>query len=138
LWQSLEAAAGRRLASSARAVSSLATNASLLLRREGGRHHVVLEDGPLVSRHRPSVDALFYSVATACGPAAVGVIMTGMGADGADGLLAMRSAGAKTLAQEAKSCIVFGMPKEAIARGALEEIVPLSDLAEAILRKSYQ
>lgn len=108
-------------------------NRHLLLRKAGPHYAIALEDGPLVLRHRPSVDVLFNSVASVAGPDAVGVIMTGMGSDGADGLSAMRAAGATTLAQDEGSCVVFGMPKEAIARGAVEQIVPLEGLAEAIL-----
>jgi len=100
------------------------------------RHHdgyrASLADGPLVSRHRPSVDVLFRSVATAAGHNALGVLLTGMGADGADGLMAMRLAGAPTIAQDEESSVVFGMPKEAIRRGAVETVLPLSAMAEAI------
>ncbi len=88
--------------------------------------------GPLVSRHRPSVDVLFRSVAELAGPHAVGVLLTGMGDDGAEGLLAMRRAGAVTLAQDEASSVVFGMPKEAIRRGATERVLPLPAIAEAI------
>ncbi|HEX3108357.1 MAG TPA: chemotaxis response regulator protein-glutamate methylesterase [Thermoanaerobaculia bacterium] len=91
-----------------------------------------LADGPLVSRHRPSVDVLFRSVATAAQHNALGILLTGMGADGADGLMAMRLAGAPTIAQDEESCVVFGMPKEAIRRGAAESVLPLSAMAEAI------
>jgi two-component system chemotaxis response regulator CheB len=108
----------------------------LLVRREGLRYVVAVEEGPLVSRHRPSVDVLFGSVARAAGPDAVGVIMTGMGADGADGLAAMRAVGAATLAQDEASSVVFGMAKEAIVRGAVEEVVPLDDLAGAAMRRA--
>ncbi len=89
--------------------------------------------GPLVCRHRPSVEVLFQSVAKAAGPAAVGVILTGMGADGADGMLVMRQAGAATIAQDQRSCVVFGMPKEAIARGAVERIVGLGNIPSVIM-----
>ena len=92
-------------------------------------------DGPLVSRHRPSVDVLFRSVAQAVGPNAVGVIMTGMGSDGADGLLEMKQAGALTIAQDEASCVVFGMPKEAIDRGAVEKVVALGQIPNFILRR---
>jgi two-component system chemotaxis response regulator CheB len=102
--------------------------------RSGAHYAVEVTDGPLVSRHRPSVDVLFRSVAQAAGPNAIGVIMTGMGADGADGLLEMRSAGAVTLAQDEATCVVFGMPKEAIVRGAVEEVVSLSRIPAAVLR----
>jgi two-component system chemotaxis response regulator CheB len=97
-----------------------------------------LADGPLVSRHRPSVDVLFRSVATAAQHNAVGILLTGMGADGADGLMAMRLAGAPTIAQDEESCVVFGMPKEAIRRGAAESVLPLSAMAEAIQRSRYE
>ena len=107
-------------------------NRHLLLQRSGARYHVAIKDGPLVSRHRPSVDVLFRSAAQYAGANAVGVIMTGMGDDGARGLLEMRQAGAHTLAQNEESCIVFGMPKEAIALGAAAKVVPLSAIAGEI------
>ncbi|MFZ0296506.1 MAG: chemotaxis response regulator protein-glutamate methylesterase [Candidatus Sulfotelmatobacter sp.] len=88
-------------------------------------------DGPLVSRHRPSVDVLFRSVAIAAGSKAIGIIMTGMGDDGAAGLGEMKEAGAATIAQDESSCIVFGMPKEAIARGAVDVVMPLEQIASA-------
>ena len=106
----------------------------LLLRWGGAGYVVDVIEGPLVSRHRPSVDVLFRSAAQSAGANAVGVIMTGMGSDGAEGLLEMRRAGAMTVAQDEASCVVFGMPKEAIARGAAEEIVPLSRIPAALLR----
>ncbi len=109
-------------------------NHHLLLQRSGARYHVAVKDGPLVSRHRPSVDVLFRSAAHWAGVNAVGIIMTGMGDDGAKGLLEMRQAGAATLAQDEESCVVFGMPKEAIALGAAEKIVTLSDIPAQILR----
>jgi two-component system chemotaxis response regulator CheB len=108
----------------------------LRVHRGGGGYVVELNREPLVSRHRPSVDVLFRSVAAAAGARAVGVIMTGMGADGASGLLEMKRAGAATIAQDEASSVVFGMPKEAIARGAVDEVVPLSRIREAILRRS--
>jgi two-component system chemotaxis response regulator CheB len=86
-----------------------------------------------VNRHRPSVDVLFNAAAAALGQNAVGVIMTGMGNDGARGLLAMRQAGARTLAQDADTCVVFGMPREAIALGAAEHVVPLGRIADTML-----
>ena len=107
----------------------------LRVKRSGGRFLVELDREPLVSRHRPSVDVLFRSVAAAAGARAVGVIMTGMGADGAEGLLEMKRAGASTIAQDEASCIVFGMPREAIALGAADEVVPLYRMREAILRR---
>jgi two-component system chemotaxis response regulator CheB len=111
-------------------------NRHLLLKRTGGHYAVEVADGPLVSRHRPSVDVLFRSVAVAAGCNAVGVILTGMGDDGAAGLLEMRKAGAATLAQDEESCVVFGMPKEAIERGAVEEIAGLPEMASSLLRKA--
>jgi two-component system, chemotaxis family, protein-glutamate methylesterase/glutaminase len=108
-------------------------NRHLILRRHPTGHVVHLSDGPLVSRHRPSVDVLFRSVAQAAGAQAVGVILTGMGDDGADGLLEMRNAGALTLAQEERSCVVYGMPREAVARGAVESSLSLRRLSEAII-----
>ena len=109
-------------------------NRHLLLQRSGARYHVAVKDGPLVSRHRPSVDVLFRSAAQYAASNAVGIIMTGMGDDGAKGLLEMKNAGAHTIAQDEESCVVFGMPKEAIALGAAEKIVPLDRLAAEILR----
>jgi len=103
------------------------------LRRSGAHYTVEVSDGPLVSRHRPSVDVLFQSVARAAGPNAIGVILTGMGDDGADGLLDMHRAGAVTIAQDEASCVVFGMPKEAIARGAVEDVLALQRIPEALL-----
>jgi two-component system, chemotaxis family, protein-glutamate methylesterase/glutaminase len=105
----------------------------LEVHRETGGLTVEVTRGPLVSRHRPSADVLFRSVARAAGPESLGVIMTGMGDDGAGGLLAMRSAGAATLGQDEASCVVFGMPREAAARGAVDELVPLAGLSEKIL-----
>jgi len=111
-------------------------NHHLLVQRNSSGYLVRSTDGPLVSRHRPSVDVLFRSVAKAVGPDAVGVIMTGMGSDGAQGLLEMRNCGAQTIAQDESSCIVFGMPKEAITRGAVVEVVPLARIAETALAMS--
>jgi two-component system chemotaxis response regulator CheB len=113
-------------------------NRHLRLVRSGGHYAVEVADGPLVSRHRPSVDELFRSVAAAAGANAVGAILTGMGDDGAAGLLAMKEAGARTLAQDEESCVVFGMPKEAIERGAVDEIVGLDLMAAAVLRKAAE
>ncbi len=106
----------------------------MLLKRSGAQYHVEVVDGPLVNRHRPSVDVLFRSVARSAGANALGVIMTGMGDDGAAGLLEMRQQGARTLAQDEESCVVFGMPKEAIKRGAAERVVPLAAVAGEIQR----
>ncbi len=112
-------------------------NRHTLVRRSGAQYVVEVIDGPLVSRHRPSVDVLFRSVAQAAGPNAIGVIMTGMGDDGAEGLLEMKHAGAVTIAQDEASCVVFGMPKEAIDRGAVDEVLPLSRIPEVILRRAH-
>ncbi len=105
----------------------------MLLRRNGAQYFVDVVDGPLVNRHRPSVDVLFRSVAKGAGANALGVIMTGMGDDGAAGLLEMRKAGAHTLAQDEDSCVVYGMPKEAVKRGAVEKTVPLSAIGREIM-----
>jgi two-component system chemotaxis response regulator CheB len=109
-------------------------NHHLLVQRSGTGYIAQVREGPLVSRHRPSVDVLFRSVAKSVGSHAVGVIMTGMGSDGAQGLLEMRNCGALTLAQDEASCVVFGMPKEAIARNAVVTVVPLRRLAETTLK----
>ena len=106
----------------------------MLLMRSGAQYHVEIKDGPPVSRHRPSVDVLFRSAAKCAGPNALGIIMTGMGDDGARGLKEMREAGARTVAQDEASCVVFGMPKEAIRLDAAERISPLDELAQIILR----
>ncbi len=102
--------------------------------RDGRGHAVRLIDGPLVSRHRPSVDVLFRSVAQSVGRYALGVIMTGMGTDGVQGLLEMRQAGAVTIAQDEASCVVFGMPKEAIAQQAVGHVVPLRRIPVFLLK----
>ena len=112
-------------------------NKHIEVKRAGATYVVEVSDGPLVSRHRPSVDVLFRSVAKAAGPMAIGVILTGMGKDGADGLLQMRQAGALTIAQDEATSAVFGMPKESIARGAVSEVVPLPDITDAILRSAH-
>ena len=111
-------------------------NRHLRLLRSGAHYTVEVADGPLVCRHRPSVDVLFRSVAQAAGPNAVGVILTGMGNDGAQGLLEMRRCGAATLAQDEATCVVFGMPKEAIAAGAADEVLPLPRIATAMLERA--
>lgn len=105
----------------------------MLLQRSGLRYHIAIKDGPPVSRHRPSVDVLFRSAAQYAGPNALGVIMTGMGDDGARGLLEMRKLGASTRAQDEESCVVFGMPKEAIACGAAEKVVSLHQIPREIM-----
>jgi two-component system chemotaxis response regulator CheB len=109
--------------------------AHMLLRRNGAQYFVEVMDGPLVNRHRPSVDVLFRSVAKCAGANALGIIMTGMGDDGAAGLLEMRNAGAHTLAQDEESCVVYGMPKEAVKRGAVERTVALEAIAREILQQ---
>jgi len=111
-------------------------NHHLLLKRSGARYFVEIKDGPLVCRHRPSVDVLFRSAARYAGPNAVGVIMTGMGDDGARGMLEMKQAGAATVAQDEATCIVYGMPKEAVKLGAAAKILPLEAIAGAILTLS--
>ncbi len=108
-------------------------NHHLLLKRSGARYYVDIKDGPLVCRHRPSVDVLFRSAARYAGQNAVGVILTGMGDDGARGMLEMKQAGAITIAQDEATCVVFGMPNEAIKRGAVDEVLPLEAVAGAIL-----
>jgi two-component system chemotaxis response regulator CheB len=109
-------------------------NQHLLLKRSGARYYVELNDGPPVNRHRPSVDVLFRSTARFAGKNAIGIIMTGMGNDGAQGLLEMKEAGAHTIAQDEKSCVVFGMPKEAIKLEAADKILPLEQIAGNMLR----
>lgn len=105
----------------------------MLLERHGARYQVAIKDGPPVSRHRPSVDVLFRSAARAAGRNAMGVIMTGMGDDGARGLLEMKEAGATTLAQDEATSVVFGMPREAIARGAAQKVTALEHIAREIM-----
>jgi two-component system chemotaxis response regulator CheB len=109
-------------------------NYHMLLRRSGAVYFVEVKSGPLVTRHRPSVDVLFKSVARFAGRNAVGVLMTGMGADGAEGLLEMKRQGAKTIAQDESSCVVFGMPKEAIERGAADHVVSLGNIPAKMLQ----
>jgi two-component system chemotaxis response regulator CheB len=108
-------------------------NRHTVLERSGARYHVSVKDGPLVSRHRPSVDVLFRSAAASAGANAIGVIMTGMGDDGAHGMQEMKQAGAFTIAQDEATSIVFGMPKEAIARGCVDRVLPLQSIAAGIL-----
>jgi two-component system chemotaxis response regulator CheB len=109
-------------------------NCHMLLKRSGARYYVEIKDGPLVSRHRPSVDVLFRSTARYAGANAVGVIMTGMGDDGAQGLLEMKTTGGHTIAQDEASCVVFGMPAEAIKRGAATKVLSLERIAGEVLR----
>ena len=110
-------------------------NYHTLLKRSGARYYVEVREGPLVCRHRPSVDVLFRSTARYAGRNAVGVIMTGMGDDGARGMLEMKEAGAYTFAQNEDTCVVFGMPQEAIKRGAVDSVLPLEAIADAVLRR---
>jgi two-component system, chemotaxis family, protein-glutamate methylesterase/glutaminase len=109
-------------------------NRHLLLKCSGARYYVEIKDGPLVSRHRPSVDVLFRSAARYAGKNAIAVIMTGMGDDGAKGMKELKDAGAVTLAQDEESCVVFGMPKEAIRLGGIDQVVSLGQLPTAVLR----
>jgi two-component system chemotaxis response regulator CheB len=105
----------------------------MVLRKRGALYHVDLQDGPLVFHQRPSVEVLFQSVARSAGNNAIGVILTGMGRDGANGLLEMRNAGAYTIAQDEKSCVVFGMPREAIQLGAAAKVAPLGQIPQIIV-----
>jgi two-component system chemotaxis response regulator CheB len=107
----------------------------MMLKRSGAIYHVEIVDGPLVNRHRPSVDVLFRSVARYAGKNVIGAILTGMGDDGAKGMLEMKEAGAHTIAQDEASCVVFGMPKEAIKLGGADKILPLTEISKYILTK---
>ncbi len=109
-------------------------NFHMILRRSGSRYYVEVKDGPMVHHQRPAVDVLFKSTAQYAGPNSIGAILTGMGSDGAQGLLEMKQAGAKTIAQDEKSCVVFGMPKEAIKLGAADKVVPLAQVVEEIVK----
>lgn len=111
-------------------------NYHTLLKRSGARYYVEVIQGELVNRHRPSVDVLFRSSAKYAGANAIGVIMTGMGDDGAKGLLEMKQAGAYTIAQDEKTCVVFGMPDKAIKLGATHEILPLDQIAHTVIQKA--
>ncbi len=113
-------------------------NRHTLLKRSGARYYVEVKDGPLVCRHRPSVDVLFRSAAHYAGKNALAIIMTGMGDDGARGLLEMREAGARTIAQDERTCVVFGMPQVAIKLGAAARVLPLQNLADAVVNFSDQ
>lgn len=108
-------------------------NFHMLLKRSGARYHVVVKTGPMVHHQRPAVDVLFRSVAQYAGANALGIVLTGMGSDGAEGLALMKQAGARTIAQDEQSCVVFGMPKEAIKTGAVDKVVPLSRIAQTAL-----
>ncbi len=111
-------------------------NRHALLKRSGARYFVELRDGPLVCRHRPSVDVLFRSAARYGGQNVLGVIMTGMGDDGAQGMLEMRNAGAYTIAQDEATCVVFGMPAEAIKLAAVAQVLPLGKIAPEVVRRT--
>ena len=108
-------------------------NFHMLLKRSGARYYVEVKDGPMVHHQRPAVDVLFKSVAKTAGANAIGVILTGMGADGAEGIKIMKQAGAKPLAQDEASCVVFGMPKEAIKTGCVDKVVSLRNMPQNIL-----
>lgn len=110
-------------------------NYHMLLKRSGARYFVEVKEGPLVSRHRPSVDVLFRSAARYAGKNAVGVIMTGMGDDGAKGMREMKDAGAYTIAQDEATSVVFGMPKEAIKFGGVEKVLPLETISNEVMRR---
>ncbi|MBN9422715.1 MAG: chemotaxis response regulator protein-glutamate methylesterase [Candidatus Accumulibacter sp.] len=110
----------------------------MMLKRNGAQYVVEVVDGPLINRHKPSVDVLFRSVAKFAGANALGIIMTGMGDDGARGLKEMRDTGARTIAQDEASCVVFGMPKEAIKLGAAEQTLPLDQIPGAIIAHGRQ
>ncbi len=107
----------------------------LLLAKDGANYRLALSDAPPVNRHRPSVDVLFHSAAEVAGARALGVILTGMGKDGAAGMLALRQSGAYNFAQDEASCVVFGMPREAIACGAVQEVVPMPEMAQQVLAR---
>jgi two-component system chemotaxis response regulator CheB len=111
-------------------------NRHVLLKRSGARYYVEVKDGPLVCRHRPSVDVLFRSAARYAGKNAVGVIMTGMGDDGAKGMLEMKNAGAYTIAQDERTSVVFGMPQEAIKLGGVDRVLPIDAIAGEVIRKT--
>ncbi len=108
-------------------------NKHMLLRRSGARYFVQIKDGPLINQQRPSVDVMFRSVAKAAGKNSVGVILTGMGADGAKGMLEMKTAGAATVAQDEATCVVFGMPKVAIEMGAVDDVLPIMNIPAKIV-----
>ncbi|MEO5373546.1 MAG: chemotaxis response regulator protein-glutamate methylesterase [Alphaproteobacteria bacterium] len=112
-------------------------NHHMLVKRSGARYFVEVRDGPLVSRHRPSVDVLFRSAARHAGANAMGILMTGMGDDGARGLLEMLQAGAQTIAEDESSCVVFGMPREAIKLGAARCVLPLERFKDEIARWQF-
>jgi two-component system chemotaxis response regulator CheB len=113
-------------------------NRHLVVQRSGAQLVADVVQGPPVSGHRPSVDVLFRSVAESVGGAAVGVLLTGMGKDGAQGMLAMKNHGAATIAQDEATCVVFGMPKEAIAAGAVDDVAPLARIASLLQRRAAE
>jgi two-component system chemotaxis response regulator CheB len=113
-------------------------NYHALLKRSGARYYVEIKDGPLVSRHRPSVDVLFRSAARYAGKNSIGVIMTGMGDDGAKGMLEMKESGAYTIAQDEESCVVYGMPKKAIELNAVDQVLALKEIPAAVLKEYNQ
>lgn len=109
-------------------------NFHMLLKKRGSQYYVEVKDGPMVNRHRPSVDVLFRSTSVYAGKNSIGILLTGMGDDGAKGLLEMKQAGARTIAQDEKSSVVFGMPKEAILLNAVDKIIPLGDIAGYVMQ----
>lgn len=109
-------------------------NYHMILRRSGARYYVEIKTGPMVHHQRPAVDVLFKSTAKYAGPNSIGVILTGMGADGAEGLLEMKKMGAATIAQDEKTCVVFGMPKEAIKLNAVDHVLPIDQITSQIVR----
>ena len=110
----------------------------MLLKRAGREYSVEVKEGPLVNRHRPSVDVLFRSAAGYAGKNAVGILLTGMGNDGAKGLLELKESGAHTIAQDEHSCVVYGMPKEAVKLDAAEKILPLDKIAPYIVNNLHK
>lgn len=113
-------------------------NKHTLVKRSGARYYVSVENGPLVSRHRPSVDKLFESAALASGSNTLAIILTGMGADGAGGMEKLHNTGAYTIAQDERTSVVYGMPRECIERGAVDQISPLQDIAEQITKHQHK
>jgi len=109
-------------------------NYHMILRRSGARYYVEIKTGPMVHHQRPAVDVLFKSTAKYAGANSIGVILTGMGSDGAEGMLEMKKTGAATIAQDEKSCVVFGMPKEAIKLNAVDYVLPIDQIASQIVR----
>ena len=107
----------------------------MLLRRIGNEYRVQVRSGPQVCYQRPSVDVMFSSVAEAAGKNSVGALLTGMGSDGAQGLFRMKRAGARTIAQDEETCVVYGMPREAVKLGAVDQVLPLPAIASALLRQ---